>query len=427
MTNKQEHGFSPKQQSILGFPYSKKGYEAVIADGAIRSGKTIPMAIGFVLWAMANFKDSDFIIGSKTVGTAQRNIIKPLQRMTYFQQEFKIHYAVTKGYMTIQRGSTINYFYIFGGSTERSQDVVQGGTMSGAFLDEVALMPKSFVEQVIARCSDERALLWFNCNPEHPTHWFKKEWIDDRENKKALYLHFTMDDNPSLSERVKDRYRRRYSGVFYQRFILGLWTKAEGIIYKTFADNPSKYRVSKETLKTWKLNYISVGIDFGGSKSKTKFVATGFYNNFKDVVALKSRELPSNHTAEELGKAYQEFEQELKDEYNMFFNAYADSAEQILIRSLKTHARFSAIKDARKYKVYDRIVFTDTLHTMNAFWILEGECNDLEKAMTEAVWNEKIENERLDNGTYDVDVLDAFEYSFEREMNRILHYLTFFT
>lgn len=424
--SKKKIGFSPKQQAILGFPYNPNNYEAVIADGAIRSGKTIPMAIGFVLWAMANFNESDFIIGSKTVGTAQRNVIRLLQRMNYFKQEFQIKYAVTKGYMEVTRGDRTNYFYIFGGSTERSQDVVQGGTMCGAFLDEVALMPRSFVEQVIARCSDERALLWFNCNPEHPTHWFKQEWIDDAVGKKALYLHFTMEDNPSLSERVKERYRRRYSGVFYQRFILGLWTKAEGIIYKNFADNPSKFRVSKETLETWKLNYVSVGVDFGGSKSKTKFVATGFYNNFKDIVALKSVELPSDHTTEELGLAYQKFEKEIWDEYGMFFNAYADSAEQILIRSLKTYAQYSAIKDAYKGAIYDRIVFTNTLHTMGAFWILEGECNDLEKAMSESVWSEKKENERLDDGSYDVDVLDAWEYSIEREMKKILYYVTFF-
>lgn len=412
-------GFSPKQMDVISFPYNTNGYEAVIADGAIRSGKTISMAIGFVLWVMANFNESDFIIGSRTVGVAQRNIIRPLMRIKYMRENFDMKYTVSKGYMEVRRGSVVNYFYVFGGSTEKSQDVVQGGTMSGALLDEVALMPRSFVEQVVARCSVEEALLWFNCNPEHPTHWFKEEWIDRREDQKALYLHFTMEDNPSLSERVKERYRRRYSGVFFRRFILGEWTKAEGIIYQDFADEPDKFILDKIPAD-WKFNHLNVGVDFGGNKSKTKFVATGFYNNYKDVVVLKTKELGGDYTTEDLVTAYQEFEKEIWQEYNQFFYAYCDSAEQILIRSLKMGAKYSSIKDAQKLKIIERIRMTTSLQRLGRFWILKDKAKDLEKAMEEAVWDEKKEDERLDNGTFDVDVLDGFEYSIEKEFKRLL-------
>ncbi len=417
-------GFSEKQLEILKFPYNSKGYEAVIGDGAIRSGKTSSMAIAFILWAMSNFNEADFIIGSKTVGTANRNIIRPIRRMTYFQEHFEINYVISRGYMTVKRGDVENYFYIFGGSTERSQDVVQGGTMSGAFLDEVALMPRSFVEQVIARCSEEEALLWFNCNPEHPTHWFKTEWIDKRKEKKVLYLHFTMEDNPSLSERVKERYRRRYAGVFYQRFILGLWTRAEGIIYKDFADNPEKF-ILDEIPSNWKFNKFNVGVDFGGNKSNTKFVAVGFFNNFKDVVVLKSTELSGDYTADTLQEEYQKFEAEVKEEYKLFFNAYCDSTEQILIRTLKMSARHSVIKNAYKGSIFERIKLVTSLMGLGRFWILRGRATDLEGALKEAVWDDKKENERLDDGTFDVDVLDATEYAIEPEMKTILHRLTY--
>ena len=125
---------------------------------------------------------------------------------------------------------------MFGGKDERSQDLIQGMTLAGVFFDEVALMPQSFVTQAEARCSVEGAKYWYNCNPKNPTHWFKKEYIDLQKEKKLLYLHFTMDDNLTLSEKVKERYKRMFSGVFYQRNILGLWVTAEGKIYTTFTD-----------------------------------------------------------------------------------------------------------------------------------------------------------------------------------------------
>ena len=136
----------------------------------------------------------------------------------------------------IRKGDTENYFYIFGGKDERSQDLIQGITLAGVFFDEVALMPESFVNQATGRCSVEGSKFWFNCNPDGPYHWFKLNWIDKRKEKQLLYLHFTMDDNLSLSEKIKTRYRNMYTGVFYKRYILGLWAMAEGIIYDMFSE-----------------------------------------------------------------------------------------------------------------------------------------------------------------------------------------------
>jgi PBSX family phage terminase large subunit len=117
--------------------------------------------------------------------------------------------------------------------------------LAGVLLDEVALMPRSFVEQACARCSVEGAKLWFNCNPEGPYHWFYQEWIQKAAERKLLYLHFTMDDNPALSPEIRARYRRMYTGAFYRRFILGEWTAAQGLVYDFF-DNSYLGRPDRE-------------------------------------------------------------------------------------------------------------------------------------------------------------------------------------
>ena len=107
-------------------------------------------------------------------------------------------------------------------------------TLAGVMFDEVALMPRSFVEQACARCSVPGSKYWFNCNPSSPEHWFYKEWVKKHKEKNALRLHFTMDDNLALDASIKARYESMYSGVFYQRYIKGLWVLAEGVIYQAF-------------------------------------------------------------------------------------------------------------------------------------------------------------------------------------------------
>ena len=229
--------FSPKQKAILRFPYM--GYDAIIADGAVRSGKTSVMVLSFFLWGMNNFSDCAFAFCGKSIKAAERNIIKPFLRIKYLKEQFSIQYNRVDHVIVARRGRRENYFYVFGGKDESSADLIQGITLAGVLLDEVALMPRSFVEQALARCSVKGSKLWFNCNPEGPEHWFRKEWILKSEKRKALHLHFVMDDNPSLDEEIKARYRAMFSGVFYERFILGRWVMSEGLIYDMF--DPDKH------------------------------------------------------------------------------------------------------------------------------------------------------------------------------------------
>ena len=236
--------FSRKQRQVLNWwcdSSPAKDADGIIADGAIRSGKTISMSLSFMMWAMSRFNNQNFGMCGKTIGSFRRNVLFWLKAMAssrgYILEDHRADNLVI-----IRRGGATNYFYIFGGKDERSQDLIQGITLAGVFFDEVALMPQSFVNQATSRCSVEGSKLWFNCNPDGPHHWFKTEWIDKigtgkEDSRNLLYLHFTMDDNLSLAESIKDRYRRMYSGIFFKRYILGLWCMAEGLIYDMFSED----------------------------------------------------------------------------------------------------------------------------------------------------------------------------------------------
>lgn len=212
-----------------------KGRDAIICDGAVRSGKTFCMALSFIIWSFYSFCNSDFALCGKTIRSLRRNMITPiipiLKSLGFVCEE-----KLSQNIMTLSYHGVKNRFYLFGGKDESSASLIQGMTLSGVLFDEVALMPRSFVEQALARCSVTGSKFWFNCNPEYPEHWFYLEWIKKAKEKNALYLHFTMDDNPSLSDEVKQRYENLYSGVFYERFVKGRWIAVHGAVYPFMAD-----------------------------------------------------------------------------------------------------------------------------------------------------------------------------------------------
>lgn len=229
--------FSKKQLAVLNWwcnGSDVKNKNGIICDGAVRSGKTLCMGISFICWSFYAFCDTSFAICGKTISSLRRNVITPLLP-TLKELGFSVDYRISRNMVTISRGNVTNRYYLFGGRDESSASLIQGMTLGGVMLDEVALMPRSFVEQAVARCSLENSKYFFNCNPEHPYHWFYMEWIKKAEEKNVLYIHFTMDDNPSLSESVKKRYKSLYSGAFYERFIEGKWVTAQGLVYPMFS------------------------------------------------------------------------------------------------------------------------------------------------------------------------------------------------
>ena len=226
---------SPKQQKILAFPYSK--YDALICDGDVRSGKTSIMMWAVVRWAMENFSGQRFGVCGRTVDSCTKNIIVPFTAMSLAKERYIIRWRRGDKVMEVRRGAVTNYFEVFGGKDDASYTLIQGRTLAGVLLDEVVLMPRSFVEQALTRCSVDGAKLWFSCNPGSPQHWFYTEWIKRHKERNALYLHFEMTDNPGLSEKTLERYQNMFTGVFYDRYIRGLWVLAEGLVYDFGEEN----------------------------------------------------------------------------------------------------------------------------------------------------------------------------------------------
>lgn len=223
---------SRKQKQIMAFPYTS--YDALICDGAIRSGKTVFMMLSFVDDAMRRYNNQRFGICGKTVDSTVKNLIIPYLSLSYAKGKYNIQWRRTDKIMVVSNGERENIFEIFGGKDESSFALIQGRTLAGVLFDEVALQPKSFVDQACARCSVDGSKMWFNCNPASPQHWFYTEWICQLKKHNAIRIHFLLEDNPSLSEHIINRYKSTYSGVFYRRYILGEWCLAEGLIYSMF-------------------------------------------------------------------------------------------------------------------------------------------------------------------------------------------------
>lgn len=250
--------FSPKQvRSMLWWKFPETcGCDAVICDGSVRSGKSLSMTIGFILWSCSEFSGQTFAVCGKTAGSIQRNVILPMQQ--WLEGVAKISLKLSRSCFDVTMNGKTNRYYFFGGKDESSYMLIQGMTLAGVMFDEVALMPKSFVEQALARCSVTGSRFWFNCNPDSPQHWFYQEWILQLGKKNASYLHFTMDDNYSLSPAVKKRYESLYTGVFRERYIEGKWCVAEGIIYDCWKD---EYIIDGFSAPEWCQWYISM--DYG--------------------------------------------------------------------------------------------------------------------------------------------------------------------
>lgn len=429
--------FSRKQKQVLTWwlPDSPvKNYDGIIADGAIRSGKTVCMSLSFVFWAMKSFNGQNFAMCGKTIGSFRRNVLFWLKLMLR-SRGYHVADHRADNLVEISRGRVTNYFYIFGGKDERSQDLIQGITLAGLFCDEAALMPESFVNQATGRCSVTGSKYWFNCNPDGPYHWFKVNWIDKaigylgkvkvakiREEsgetgkvldlKKLLYVHFTMDDNLSLSEEIKARYRSMYTGVFFKRYIMGLWAMAEGIIYDMF--DPDKHTVDTAALAAaykartgysfWTgERYVSC--DYG-TQNPTAFL---LWEKGADKKWYCRREY--YYSGREKGR------QKTDAEFSSDLRAWLGGLEIRAVILDPAAASFKAQleKDGFKVKkakndVLDGIRFVATLLNQGSVFI-DKSCENLIKEFASYIWDAKAAEKGEDKPVKDHDhALDALRY-----------------
>ena len=376
--------FSQKQRKVLNWwcdTSPVKDYDGIIADGAIRSGKTLSMSLSFVLWSMSSFNGQNFAMCGKTIGSFRRNVLFWLKLMLKSRG-----YAVTDhradNLVIVTRGGAENHYYIFGGKDERSQDLIQGITLAGVFFDEVALMPESFVNQATGRCSVDGSKFWFNCNPDGPFHWFKVNWIDKKKEKRLLYLHFTMDDNLSLSEKVKTRYRSMYTGVFFKRYIQGLWCVAEGLIYDMFdADLHVRDIQSFRHLLIDRNRYVS--IDYGTQNATAMLL----WNKGIDGVWYCIREYYYSGRDNGKQKTDAEYADDLENwlEGTKIKGVIVDPSAASFIAELRKrgHKVVKAHND-----VLDGIRLTGTKFNQQKI-IIASSCINLLKELASYIWDEK--------------------------------------
>lgn len=368
---------SNKQRQIMRFPYTE--HVALICDGAVRSGKTSIMSLSFFLWAMGNFNGCAFAFSGKSVGAVERNIVTPLLSIAYLQQNFAIRYNRGDHVIIAKRGRKENRFYLFGGKDESSYMLIQGITLAGVLFDEVALMPRSFVQQALARCSVEGSKLWFNCNPENPLHWFRQEWILKAPERNALYIHFLMEDNPSLSEEKKEQYKKMFSGIFYQRYILGQWVMSEGLIYDMFDRTENVYRKAPIAMKS--LSTRCIACDYGTANP------TVFLDIYDDGEKIR---IDREYRWDSRKEMRQKTDEEYADDFIEFMGedwctVLIDPSASSFIAALRQRGVYVAEADN---EVIDGIRRTGSLFAQRKLLIQEG-CTGLLDEIATYLWDEK--------------------------------------
>lgn len=325
--------FSRKQQKLLYWwvdnsPY--KNCDILIADGSIRSGKTISCICSFLMWSQKKFSGQNFIIAGKTINSLKKNVISPMMGIL-MAWDWDYRYNRSENYIEIGE----NTYYMYDANNQASQDKLQGLTAAGAYADEVGLFPRNFIDQMIGRCSIDGAKIFMNCNPESPGHYIKTDFIDMAEEKNIYLLHFTMDDNLTLSEKVKDRYKRMFTGVFYKRFILGIWCIAEGLVYPNFERDK---HVVKEYDGRGRY-YISIDYGTANPTSMGLWCLNG--NN-----AVRMREYYFDSRREHFQKTDEEYYTELEklaEELNITA-VIVDPSAASFIACIRKHGRFNVVK-----------------------------------------------------------------------------------
>ena len=384
-----------------------------VKTGATRSGKTyldyyiIPKRI------RACKGNGLIVLLGNTQGTIERNVLEPMRSI----------WGSLVG--TISSNNKAKLFgrdvYVLGADKKNQVARIQGAGIEYCYGDEITTWSQDVFQMLKSRLDKPNSCFDGTCNPDSPNHWFK-EFLDSKAN--IYHQHYTIDDNPFLTDEFVNALKQEYYGtVYYNRFILGQWVRAEGAIYKLFANKPDRYFISFEELKHKKIQMINVGVDFGGNLSKHAFVATGITNDY-EVIVLVSERHDADTDSDKLCMLFIDFIKRVFDMYRNIDTIYCDSAEQVLIRTLKKALYDNgfniSVRNASKIEIVDRIRLVAGLISRNKFFYTLN-ADTLKDALVNAVWDEtKIKTVRLDDGSSDIDTLDAMEYSIERYAKRLV-------
>ena len=388
--------------------------------GAVRSGKTFQDKEDIIPRRIRERAGKDglvFIIGV-TEATIERNVLRPMRD------------KFGNNLVGIINKNKVWLFgeecYCLGAEKINQVAKIQGASIKYLYGDEVVKWNKEVFDMIKSRLDQSYSCADLTGNPEQKTHWFK-EFI---ESDADIYLqHYTIDDNDFLSIEFKENLKKEYEGtVLYNRYILGQWCNAEGLIYKRFADNPQKYKWTKKKENgeyDLPQGYTIIGIDYGGNKSGQAFVCTRISYDFKYVIALGSEKHMGDIDPDKLEELQIEFAKKMMYKYNCDIDyMLPDNEEVVLIRGLRrvveTNNLNTLVRGCVKESINDRIDCGRTMIAYDIFYYIEEECDTLVEAISSALWDsEKNEDTRLDDFTTDIDTIDAWEYSWCKFIRKI--------
>ncbi len=404
-----------KKQSELIRQFKRGELKRInILQGSVSAGKTWISLIVWALWVATRPEKYLYMMCAKSLQTLKRNCLIPLQELVG-EDNFSFSTTAKEGELFGRK------ILLEGANDARSETKIRGITLGGAYCDELSLFPKDFFIMLTSRLRVDGAKLIATTNPDVPTHWLKVDFLDNTALCDTLLnVFFHIDDNTALPAEYVDSLKKEYTGVYYDRFIRGDWVVANGSIYKIFSDCPSAFYASELP----EFEYIDIGLDFGGNGSQHALVCSGITRDMR-LFALRSERIPAaNMTPQALYKRAEKFCEYIIGRYGRISALFADSAEQTLIAGLRQALKPLGInvRNSRKREINDRIRATTMLMAGGRFFLVARECGSLSDALRGAVWNDKIADreERLDDGTSDIDTLDAFEYSFERHIPQLI-------
>ena len=387
-----------------------------LLTGSVRSGKTYVSLLKWAVFVGSMPENCEFLMTGKTITSLKRNCLGLLQDLV--GDNFKYSLSQKSGTLFGRR------IWLEGANDDRAESKIRGMTLAGAYVDELTQIPEDFYRMLLSRLSMKGAKLYATTNPDTPTHWVKLDIIDNEEIDKKVW-HFTFDDNEILKKENQeyfDNLKAEYQSmgeVYYQRFILGLWVLAEGLIYKQFANNPEMF-IKDEAVDEYgnpiRFMIISIGIDYGATGGETEFKATGITQYFKEAWTIDELKLAGLHTPEDMYKHFIEFYKRVVAKYGKVTHCFADygALGQVLTYGMNRYLQQNniplKIEDCIKGEINDRIFLDQMLFAQHRRFILK-DCKYLIEAYKLAVWDEKHEDTRLDDGTTPIDDLDASEYS----------------
>ncbi len=407
--------YTEKQRALLRLWQKDKLCRINILDGSVRSGKTWISLVLWALWVATMPKSGNYLMSAKTLTSLSRNCLDPLEKL-FGKANFTYSVPQKEGSLFGRR------IYLEGVNDARAENKIRGMTLQGAYCDEITLFTEDFFAMLLSRLSQPGAKLIGTTNPDNPHHWLKKNYLDRADELDLLSVKFLIDDNTFLSADYVSAIKREYVGVFYDRFILGKWVAAEGVIYPQFANNNEDFVLSLSDIPP--VIHTTVGVDFGGNKSATAFVCNGYTNGFRDIVTIDEVYLKEKLTPDRLYDAFIQFVLRIRAKGYPLYEAYCDSAETTLINGLRAACVKAGIaidvKNARKGPIIDRIRFYNSLMSQGRYFVSDR-CEHLIEALSSAVWDDKKQEDvRLDDGNMNVDSLDALEYSSEPFMQDMI-------